>query len=79
MASIVRYELPEAIDDAPLCECQKADKKIAVVKRKVIAIYDDETQKSKVVALTFCSECGTYESKDPAQGEEEYDRIVRDR
>ena len=79
MVEIVKYEMPEAIEDAPLCQCKREDKRIAIVKRTAIAIYDDETHESKVIALTFCSVCGNYESKDPAEAEEAYDRIVRNR
>jgi len=80
MAEIVKYELPEAIEDAPICQCKRVDKRIAIVKRKATIIYDDGTSKSnQVIALTFCSECGTYESKNPAEAEETYDSIVRGR
>ena len=81
MASIVKYELPEAIENASLCECKpEGDQKVAIVKRKATAIYDDDTQESnKVISLLFCSECGTYISKEPAHAENEYRSMVEDR
>lgn len=71
MVEIVKYELPKAIEDAPICKCREGDRKVAIVKRKATIYYDDETQKSnKVIALPFCSECGTYISKAPITPEQ---------
>ncbi len=71
MAEITEYEMPKAIQDAPTCKCSKADRKVAIVKRRATIVYDDETRKpNEVIALTFCSECGTYISKTPMTDEE---------
>lgn len=68
---IVEYEMPKAIQDAPTCKCRKGDQKVAIVKRRATIVYDDETRKpNQVIALTFCSECGTYISKTPMTDKE---------
>lgn len=67
---ITGYEMPKAIRDAPTCKCKQGARKVAIVKRRATIIYDETQKPNQVIALPFCSECGTYISKTPITDEE---------